>query len=444
MIEVRQSSLSIKNSTIVRNDAAAHNNMGRIFYIDDQSNVSIFNSIFWGNKGYPNYDDIFLGDGILNISHSNIQGSVDNIESWITLFDGGGNIDKDPLFVDPDGNDDIIGNEDDNFHLSYGSPCVNSGTLENTDFNDMGAFPSVTVGDLDWFNRTCDFQSIQDGINFISDNNEGGSVLVSPGNYTLSTTLQMKDNISLIGYSPDSTTIDSTFVDLSDYGINSIISNFTIIGDQICVYIGGKSDRNIDTTLKNNIIRNSSFDGVYVDGKSCPFIVNNTIIYNNQIGVRLSNAPGTTCQAIIKNNIIAQNDYGVFNNGSGDYLLDYNDVWDNTIANYSNCQPGTNSISLNPEFKNPNINDYHLLSSSPCIDSGDPLSTFSFEPEPNGGRINMGAYGGTLDAAKTEVCKYDSEPDGDVDGIDLFIFIQSGNTNYSTFANNFGKSDCTY
>ncbi len=37
---------------------------------------------------------------------------------------------------------------------------------------------------------------------------------------------------------------------------------------------------------------------------------------------------------------------------------------------------------------------------SPCIDAGDPLSPAGDEPEPNGRRINMGAYGGTAEASK--------------------------------------------
>jgi len=38
---------------------------------------------------------------------------------------------------------------------------------------------------------------------------------------------------------------------------------------------------------------------------------------------------------------------------------------------------------------------------SPCIDAGDPLSPVGPEPFPNGGRINMGAYGGTAEASKS-------------------------------------------
>ena len=38
---------------------------------------------------------------------------------------------------------------------------------------------------------------------------------------------------------------------------------------------------------------------------------------------------------------------------------------------------------------------------SPCIDAGDPASPVSEEPLPNGGRINMGVYGGTAEASKS-------------------------------------------
>ena len=38
---------------------------------------------------------------------------------------------------------------------------------------------------------------------------------------------------------------------------------------------------------------------------------------------------------------------------------------------------------------------------SPCIDAGDPNNPIGLEPFPNGGRINMGAYGGTTEASKS-------------------------------------------
>ena len=42
--------------------------------------------------------------------------------------------------------------------------------------------------------------------------------------------------------------------------------------------------------------------------------------------------------------------------------------------------------------------DYHLQPHSPCIDAGDPHLDYSLEPEPNGGKIDIGAYGNTREA----------------------------------------------
>ena len=73
---------------------------------------------------------------------------------------------------------------------------------------------------------------------------------------------------------------------------------------------------------------------------------------------------------------------------------------------------------VDPLFADPDNGDFHLKSqdgrydpatqtwildevTSLCIDAGDPNSPLGDEPEPNGGRINMGAYGGTCDASKS-------------------------------------------
>jgi hypothetical protein len=50
------------------------------------------------------------------------------------------------------------------------------------------------------------------------------------------------------------------------------------------------------------------------------------------------------------------------------------------------------------------------------IDAGDPAAPFDNEPQPNGGRVNMGSDGGTSNAARTLP---DSNGDGTVDGIDI-------------------------
>jgi hypothetical protein len=75
-------------------------------------------------------------------------------------------------------------------------------------------------------------------------------------------------------------------------------------------------------------------------------------------------------------------------------------------------------------------NNWHMDDvTSPCIDAGDPNSPVGDEPFPNGGRINMGAYGGTAEASKSyfggPICKTivagDINGDCRVDFADLAI-----------------------
>ncbi len=69
---------------------------------------------------------------------------------------------------------------------------------------------------------------------------------------------------------------------------------------------------------------------------------------------------------------------------------------------------------------------------SPCIDAGDPNSPIGQEPFPNGGRVNMGAYGGTTEASKSyfggPVCETimagDINGDCRVDFRDLALMVE--------------------
>jgi hypothetical protein len=69
-------------------------------------------------------------------------------------YAGEGNIDTDPLFVDPDGADDIFGTEDDNLRLQPGSPCIDA--ADNT------AVPYDVTTDLDGNPRFVDDPDTED------------------------------------------------------------------------------------------------------------------------------------------------------------------------------------------------------------------------------------------------------------------------------------------
>lgn len=135
---------------------------------------------------------------------------------------------------------------------------------------------------------------------------------------------------------------------------------------------------------------------------------------------------------------------------------------------YSNVEggyAGEGNIDVDPHFVAPGywdpngtpddpnddvyvLGDYHLKSqaghwneeteswvlddvTSPCIDAGDPNAPLGDEPFPNGGYINLGAYGGTAEASRSyfggPVCETriagDINGDCQVDDLDLDILM---------------------
>jgi hypothetical protein len=145
-----------------------------------------------------------------------------------------------------------------------------------------------------------------------------------------------------------------------------------------------------------------------------PAIVNNTIVSNRPSALHLEMTtmfPGFGPSVPILNNIIWNNEIFVEEQVTpGEYDIRFNDIpggWE-----------GEGNIDLDPLFADPENRDYRLMSqagrwsparrtwvvddvTSPCIDAGDPSSDVGDEPSPNGNRINLGAYGGTDQAAKT-------------------------------------------
>lgn len=94
---------------------------------------------------------------------------------------------------------------------------------------------------------------------------------------------------------------------------------------------------------------------------------------------------------------------------------------------------GTGNIGDDPLFVTPDPGDFHLKSqaghwdavlqawiaddvTSPCIDAGDPLIAVEHELFPNGGIVNMGAYGGTCEASKSW---FGAEPCATINAADI-------------------------
>jgi len=140
-----------------------------------------------------------------------------------------------------------------------------------------------------------------------------------------------------------------------------------------------------------------------------------------------SSGESLATEVTLDNSILRNGGDGIWN-GEGSTV-------DVAYCSIEGGRPGTGNIDADPCFAAPGhwdpngtpddpnddvwVNgDYHLKSqadrwdpnspswvvddvTSPCIDTGDPNSPVAFEPFPNGGTINMGAYGGTAEASKS-------------------------------------------
>jgi len=157
--------------------------------------------------------------------------------------------------------------------------------------------------------------------------------------------------------------------------------------------------------IANNILTKNTAEctgGAIYGHYSSPIIQNNVIYGNIAYGVGpyswdfggggLGFFSGGN--PVVINCIIAENYSGEYGGGIGclsygDATILYSDFWANTPEDFYNCSPGEGCIFEDPLFADPENNDYHLCSNSPCRDAGDPSIL-----DPDGTRSDIGAYGG--------------------------------------------------
>ncbi len=134
----------ITNCTIAGNQAA---NLGGGIFCDDTASPTVSNSILWDNVGIAGTEIVLQSKSEgkasqIAVSYCDVAGDPSDpnaihVDPNCTLTWGAGNIDTDPLFVDPDGPDgDPNTWEDNDHHLATGSPCVNAGD-PNGDYEDQ-------------------------------------------------------------------------------------------------------------------------------------------------------------------------------------------------------------------------------------------------------------------------------------------------------------------
>lgn len=220
---------------------------------------------------------------------------------------------------------------------------------------------------------------------------------------------------------------------------NPMIAKCTFIANSASRAGGGIYNLQLSPTITNCTFRgNSAYQGggICNSWSSSPTLINCTFAANsanrgNALACDSVFGPPRNVQVI---NCIIWG--GIWHKDTSTIAVTYSDV--------KGGWPGDGNIDADPFFVEPghwDVNgvwvegDYHLKSqagrldansqvwvqddvTSPCIDAGNPSSPIGLEPFPNGGIINMGAYGGTTEASKSYFGKPPCETivAGDVNG----------------------------
>jgi len=211
------------------------------------------------------------------------------------------------------------------------------------------------------------------------------------------------------------------------------LTNCVIAGNTARNWGGGLFNDNSSMTLLNCTIWGNSAGnagGGYAGTNGASATVTNSIFWENSasMAAQISTGDGAPSIVTVAYSNVAGGQARVYIGGG--HTLDW----------------GAGNIDTDPCFANPSNHDFHLKSqagrwdpasqtcvqddvTSPCIDAGDPLSPIGWELFPNGGFVNMGAYGGTPEGSKSyfgeppceTIVAGDINGDGQVNRADLDI-----------------------
>lgn len=370
------------------------------------SDIVVRNSIVWHNDGTA---VLLQPSSNSSVLYSNIEGGYPGYE----------NIDKDPLFASAAGDDyhlrSVLGrydpyrgqrviDDDHSLCIDRGDPQdpVGSEPFPNCNRINMGAYggtpqASKSTGPLIFhvdgangsdFNTTGlsraeAFATIQRAVDEAIDDD---TVMVWPGVYQeevfiigKAITIQSADDAAVVMAPVDGIAFTFQFAE----SLRCVLRNFVITNCETAIFCHSASPELTNLTIVDNQFGITAYEGADPTIKNC-------ILWNNQDGDLFGD-------------LIYRPD------------IRYSCIQQQLAPTF--MEPG--NINKDPLFADPGNGDYHLQSeygrylpedvwvmdpqTSPCIDSGDPDMRRGREqiPHGGGGRVNMGAYGGTPYASKS-------------------------------------------
>ena len=135
------------NNVVHGNTALGGTGKGGGIFVNYNATLTITNTIFWGNsaaQGPEIYLGLELKPSTLVMIHCNVDGGSGSVHKvkGCTFTWGAGNLNADPLFMDPGAGD---------FHLPYNSPCRDSGSSAGVSLpsHDFEGDPRITDTQVD-------------------------------------------------------------------------------------------------------------------------------------------------------------------------------------------------------------------------------------------------------------------------------------------------------
>jgi len=424
----------IVNCTVVGNASTQAGGGGGIYFRQTGPGEffpQVNSSILWGNQAGKQWDQIAVDGGMIpNVRFSQVQGD----------WPGWENSGQEPLFANTEAGDYRLQSQSGRWSPAeqiwvldgINCPCIDTGDPNLNGAAEYapsggrinrGAFGGRAQASKGWGHRVFHVDTLHGndgnmGVRqseplatiqaAVDQSSHGDAVLVWPGTY--------EEDIDLSG---------------KQIRVQSAADAATVVAPDLGYAFSFYHAEGAETIIQNFVIRNRQ------DAEAG--------IYCLAAQPTLRNLTVTNCM------------FGIVALDSGDLVVSDCVFWGNRDGDLKGCRAeysciehiqygqaeGIGNITRNPRFVDPDSGDYHLQSKfgrywpehevwvvdayhSPAIDRGDP-ERYPVEETPyNGGRLNMGAYGGTSYASRSApFADPDLNQDGIVDFLDFAILAEN-------------------
>jgi MYXO-CTERM domain-containing protein len=215
----------------------------------------------------------------------------------------------------------------------------------------------------------------------------GDTITLGEGRTVLRAPVALPAGVRLRGAGPHLTVLDGDGLDAAvvlGEGTGSDLRDLTVTGAKLGVRVDGGAHE-----LRNVIVRDNTVAGVRIAATAAVDVICVTVMRNG-VGV---DAAGT---ARLRNVLVSQNGVGVQGAAGATFTTRYSNVFANHEADRRLVDAGMGDLTASVLFVDEAANDLRLRAAQPTTDRGDPADAFDQEPAPNGGRVNIGAFGNTV------------------------------------------------